>query len=493
MNAWPVWLNSARVLKAVAAVALAAFAAGCGNGGNGPVPPLQGNFSNSSLNGQYVVAQTGFGVTQAQGLDFFSETFIFTADGNGHLTVNVDDFDQAGGPFALPNPVTGSYGIGRDGTGFLSFNGSNYAITMIDNSHFNVIEQDVFATASGFGEKQDTTAFAAPPSGTFVFKAHDLGFSSRVGGVSITNGAISGNEDLLNFGALSVNTPISSSASMTTPNSNGVGTFALNDGTSFKYYVVNSNKFHFMANIANTLEIGQAEKQSGTFSLATLAAGNAYVFGSAGETNFAAGIHSAGVFNTDGAGNITSGGAVDFVQDTTVNSNLAVSGGTYTLDSTGRGQINLTLTGGTINPQIFWMVNGSRAYFLVDSTAAVEDGTFTQQQGAPFTAIAGQASFVMDGFDTTFKDRVGVFGPKSAGSVNWNQTANAFDPNSGIGVITNLGTNGTYQVGSNGRVTVSVSNVTGSLVMYLSSPSTGVMVQEDANVNIGGSFTAQSQ
>ncbi len=103
--------------------------------------------------------------------------------------------------------------------------------------------------------------------------------------------------------------------------------------------------------------------------MATLANNTSYVFGSSGDTanSGPAGIHSAGVFTTNGNGNITAG-AVDYVEDTTVNSNLAVSGGSYTLASDGRGQLNLTLSGGSISPQIFWMVNGTTAYFLDDNT-----------------------------------------------------------------------------------------------------------------------------
>jgi len=172
-----------------------------------------------------------------------------------------------------------------------------------------------------------------------------------------------------------------------------------------------------------------------------------------------------------------------------VNSNLAVSGGTYTLASSGRGTVNLTLAGGTISPQIFWMVNGTRAYSLVDSTLAVEDGTFSLQQGAPFTALSSQAAFVMDGFDTAFKDRVGAFKP-TATSFNWNQAANSFDATTGTGNPSTLPTSGTYQVSSNGRVTVTVNNVDNSIVFYLSSDSTGFMVQEDAD--IGGAFAKQA-
>jgi hypothetical protein len=148
------------------------------------------------------------------------------------------------------------------------------------------------------------------------------------------------------------------------------------------------------------------------------------------------------------------------------------------------------LSGGSISPQIFWMVNGSRAYFLANNTAAVEDGTFSLQQASP--TLSGQAAFVMDGFDTTLKDRVGDFESTSSTAFNWNETSNAFDPSTGIGVPSVTGTNGTYTISSsgNGRVAVVVNGVTTTAVFYLSSANTGFMVQEDAN--IGGVFTQQA-
>ena len=94
----------------------------------------------------------------------------------------------------------------------------------------------------------------------------------------------------------------------------------------------------------------------------------------------------------------------------------------------------------------------------------------------------------MDGFDTTYKDRVGAFQPTSSG-FNWKQAANAFDVNLG-GLLSSLGTNGTAQVSSNGRVAVTVNGVTSSLVFYLSGPGSGFMVQEDAD--IGGAFSQQA-
>ena len=476
-----------RVLIPLAAFIGVLLTTGCGSS-NGQISILGGGFTRASLKGQYVIAQTGTGVNAAGTASAFSETIVLTADGAGNLNVTLDDFNQDGVTLNPTLPETGTYSIANDGTGSLSFGGASYAITMIDDGHFYMMEQDSGATSSGYGELQDTTAFTAPPSGNYVFKSHSLGVRSRVGGITITGGAITGTEDLLDIGMVATSVGITSSVAMTAPDTSGRGTFTLSDGTAFFYYVVNSGKFHFMSN-TGTPEIGMAEAQSGTFSLATLAAGSSYVFGGSGDTNATIGsqaFHSAGVFTADGAGNVT-GGAVDFVQATTVNSNLAVSGGTYTLAATGRGTLNLTLTGGTIGPQIFWMVNNTRAYFLVNSVAAVEDGTFSLQQVAPLSsALTGQAAFNMDGFDTTDKDRVGVFDPTGTG-FKWNQEANAF---SGVSNVSTLGTTGTYQVGSNGRVAVVVNGVTSNLVFYLSSPNTGFMVQEDAN--IGGVFSQQA-
>ena len=492
MNTLASSICAKRVLLPVAAIVGVLFTAACGSG-SGRITPLGGTFSRASLKGQYVIAQTGTGVnTAGTSADPFSETLVVTADGAGNLKVTVDDFNQDGqflNPPALPE--SGTYIISSDGTGSITVGGSSYAITMIDDGHFYVMQQDSGATSSGYGELQDTTAFTSAPSGPYVFKAHRQNGSSRVGGITITGGAISGTEDLLDLGITSNTVPVSSSVAMSAPDTNGRGAFTLSDGTAFNYYVVNSTKFHFLSK-NGSLEIGMAEAQTGTFSLATLAAGTSYVFGSAGDTNVsgAQAIHSAGVFTSDGNGNITAG-SVDYVQDTTVNPNLTVSSGSYTLAANGRGTLNLTLAGGTINPHIFWMVNSSRAYFLVNSGTAVEDGIYTLQTG---TTLTSQAAFTMDGIDTGgIKDRVGIFSPSGSGILKWNQESNSFLPSAGSGQVTTLGTTATYQVSSNGRVTVVVNNVNTTspgMVFYLSSPNTGFMVEEDSNV--GGSFAQQA-
>jgi hypothetical protein len=469
-----------RLFMALAAISGIFLTVGCGSSGN--INPLGGGFSNSSLKGQYVMKQTGFFANSQGNAQAFSETTVFTADGNHNLTITVDD----GGPQgAGVESVSGSYQINSDGTGSLTINNptiSTYAITMIDVDHFYVIEGDAFATSSGYGILQTSTA---APSGNFVFKAHNLGISSRVGGIAIINSAFTGTEDLLNLGGQYSSQTVS--GNLTAPDSNGRGTFTLTGSTLFNYYAVSPSEFYFMADAASgSLEIGQADVQTAT----TLPAGS-YVFGSSGDTiaGNPAGIHSAGVFATDGSGNVT-GGSVDYVQDFNVSSGLpfTVANSSYTLDPSGDGNgiITLPLSNGTTITQIFWMVNATTAYFLDNNPLAVEDGSFALQSGAPFSALTSQAAFFMDGTDTTFKDRVGVFQNTSTGNFNWNQVSNS----AGIGGVA-LGTNGSYTVTSNGRVAAVVNNVTPAVVFYMSSPNTGFMVQEDG-ADIGGAFTQQT-
>ena len=496
----------AALVLAVTAILLSATGCGSGSGSTGGGGGGNGDFSNTSLNGQFVIALTGIGVNQSlTATEPFSETIVLSADGNGHLSVKVDDFDQSGLSFFLQAPpLSGSYSINKNGTGLLLFNSSTYGITLIDDSHFSVIQGDTFATASGLGEKQ--SASPAEPSLTYVFKGHNLGISARVGNMNIAGGNINALEDFLTLGSVLPNSsPTTLTGTfVTAPDANGRGTFTLSDGSSFAYYVVSPTKFRFLffSPASSTLEIGQAEKQSGEpFSNATLGA-NSYVFGSAGETIAsapfsAAGIHSAGVLTTDGAGK--AGGTVDGEQDGIVNSGTVGTSGisilstsVYSLDVNGRGTFDLDLSSGVSNHKVFWMLEPTRAYVLINNSGAIEDGSFTRQQGAPFSnsSLGSQAAFVMDGFDTAFKDRSGVITPNGTGTFAWNQQANSFDVILG-GFPSSSTTNGTYQVSSNGRVTAAVSNVTNSVVFYLSSNNSGYMVQEDGS-DIGGAFATQA-
>jgi hypothetical protein len=501
---------AARAAATLVAMASLLLAVGCGfggggNGGGGGGGGNQG-FSNASLKGQYAFTLRGIGTPDNINSFFFVEAGVFTADGNGQLTSITDDFIEDF-QAALNIQATGTYKINKDGSGDVQFDFSNgtsalYRITFSDSSHFYMEEDDGFNTSGGSGEKQDTSAFASVPSGTFVFQTHDLvAGSAKVGVTTWSGGVISGTGDVLIGGTLI--SPVTISGTAQAPaTATGRGTVTITDdtGTShYAYYVVNSRKIRFLnTDAASSLGIGQAEAQTGgPFSAASL--NGTYVFGSAGETTNVAGIHSSGLFTTDSIGNVTSG-SFDTVQDGTPVTNISLNAGsTYSVDATGRAVVTLNLSTGITNQKVMYLISPSRAYFLVNDPINVEDGTLDKQVGSPFSnsSMKGQYAFVMDGFDANqqlpYRDRVGTWTPDGSGAVSTSYVASGFLPSSppvGSATLNNL--SGTYLVAANGRATSTINGLSDNLVLYMVSGNSGYMLQADTGVDIGGAFTVQT-
>jgi len=364
--------------------------AGTGGGGGGG-GGNNGNFTNASLKGQYAFTLRGVGTPDGVNSFFFVEGGVFTADGNGNLTSIADDFIEnftAG----LNIQATGTYRINKDGTGDMQFNfGVNnvaqYRITLSDDSHFYMVEDEGFNTSAGTGEKQDTTAFASVPSGTFVLQTHDLiAGNSKVGVTAWSAGQITGTGDVL-IGGSGLFTSVTISGTAQAPGtSSGRGTVTITDdtGTShYAYYVVNSKKLLVLnTDATSSLGIGRAEARTGgPFSAASL--NGSYVFGSAGETTFVSGIHSVGFFTTNGTGGVTDGN-FDFVQDGTPVTNILLNPNSiYTVDANGRADVILNLSTGLANEKVMYLVSPSRALFLVNDPTTVEDGSLDKQSGIP--------------------------------------------------------------------------------------------------------------
>ena len=488
-----------RTIAALVTIATLVVLAGCGSGGRPTI--IGGNnagFTNASLNGHYAFTLRGVGTPDNANTFFFVEGGVFTADGNGNLTSITDDFIenfQAG----LNTQATGSYTIRPDGSGDLTFNVgggvAQYHITLSDDSHFYMEEDEGFNTSAGSGEKQDTSTFGTVPSGTFVVQTHDLlSANSKVGVTTWNSGQISGSGEVLSGGVVS---PVTISGSIQSSGSTtGRGTVTISDniGTShYVYYIVNSNRIRlFNTDNLISLGLGQAEAQSGgPFSLASLN-GN-YVFGSAGETTNVDGIHTVGLFAADGAGNVTSGSS-DFVHDGNVVTGVTLGAASfYTVDSDGHVTLTLNLSTGVANVKHMFLVNSSRAFFLVSDAVNVEDGTLDKQTGSfSNSSLNGQAAFFMDGFDGVYKDRVGTLTPNGSGSISTAYRSSFFDPVNVVGGAQDNTFAGTYSVSGNGRATAQFPGFTNNLIFYLSSTDTGYFLQADSGVDIGGALRLQT-
>lgn len=490
-----------RMLMSLAAIASLFLTVGCGSSGNSIV--VKGGFSNASLNGTYSYTVKGYGLNanSTTVANFFAEGGIFTADGTGIVSTGNEDFvDLVGGTTQVfTGPITGKYGINSDGTGDLEFDFSGggaevFRITLSDSGHLFMEEEDGNGTSAGSAELQNSST---TPSGTFVFRTHDVQVSSTMGTMTIAAGAVSGSYLMVQNGA-----PTSGSitaGSMTAPTS-GRGTinYTVNGVPhSAEYYVVSANKFLLLDTTPNILSIGTAEVQSNVaFTAASLS--GSYAFGSSGETTTPGFVNTVGAFSTDGVSQVSTAN-FDSVQDGAVSTDQTATG-TYLIDNIfGNGSGSVTIGG---LQRDIWMVSPSRAYFIALNGTNVEDGTIDLQNGAfTNTSLNAQAAFFMDGFnwnqipfgtftDLAFEDRVGTLVPSGTDTLGTNYVASFFAPNLVTGTSNPVALSGTYSVASNGRTTAQLGN-TLFVVLYLTSNSDGYVLDTDTGINMSGRFIAQ--
>jgi hypothetical protein len=462
------------------------FCAACGssNGTTGFIP--KGNFSNASLNGQYVYQIEGFDFSANINGVPYREAGVFKANGSGSIT-NVED-DLSEGTTVFSTTSTGSYSISNDGTGSLSFTNAlgtiHLAVTVVNSSKVYLVEGDTLLNGGGLAEKQDATAIAAAPSGTFAFREHDvnaLQSVATVGAFTLSGGIVSnGNEDVNRGGAFSSLTFFGSLNPPDSTTGRGTGTFTDTSPatSSFIYYIVDANNIRFLSSTLGVVGSGRAEKQN----VPTLS--GSYAFGSKGDTAFLSGVNMAGRF-TASAGTITAG-ALDAVQDGSTSTNVSFTG-TYTQAASGRALVSLsTSSNGNL---VVWMVSPSRGFFLVNDPSAVQDGTLDLQQTATFSnsTMNGQYALIMNGFDVGgAKDRVGTLQWDGSGNLTLNEFTNA------AGVINvPILLSGNYSVSGNGRTAGSLTALSNNLVFYLISGNDAYVVQNDPGVQIVGTMSKQ--
>src|SRR5579872_2218503 len=207
-----------RPVRRFALLALACLAAGfasscstsnssIGNGGgdspNANNVRLKGNYT-YTLGGSFSGVNPTFCSYCSNGLYERGGTFI--SDGNGHITGGSDNFVQGTSPTV--HAVSGSYAVAADGTGLmmLSIGGAQFqlAFAIASDNTVNWIEFDAFASGAGGARLQDTSVATSVPNGTFVFHIHSSlshsgsqGSISAVGRMMISNGTITGNEDIV--------------------------------------------------------------------------------------------------------------------------------------------------------------------------------------------------------------------------------------------------------------------------------------------------------
>jgi hypothetical protein len=499
----------------LAGVASLAVAVGCG--GSGVVlPHPTGNYSNASFKGSYVYEMRGILSDNTP----YREAGVITADGNGNITGGIDGFANPNNSGAIQSSasVTGTYTIANDGTGQILLGSTglgtlagvsqiSLAVTLASTSQAQLMEADAFASGAGTAELQTATAISSAPNGTFVFRIHQevdaqtFTSASQVGFFTIAGGSLSSGSMDQNLFQVTSSSLTLTAGSFSAPSTLGSGTASFTDSspytTNFFYYIVNSSKFVVLASNPGAVGSGSAELQTGAVGAGLQ---GTYAFGSSGDDavfNFRNQVATVGEFT--GSGATISAGQLDALQDgQNYSQDVAFTGAatTGTNNPSSQGRVLVTLNeSGTSVPVIFWMVSPTRAFFLDNLTTRAEDGTADLQTSTSFSAATfkGQFAFLMNGIDTSPEGlaRVGTLQFDGSGRLTLVELANASQ--SGTGASNPGAMAGTYQVGSGGRFTGTVSGGGNGLdlVGYAVSGSQAYLLQVDPGTNTSGTIQLQ--
>ena len=477
-----------RFLVILLLAAMAVFV-GCGgsvqgsNGGGGSGP-----FSAASLNGSYVFAFSG-----TNSFGFFAMAGQFQANGNGNLTSGVLDINSGGGIFTNV-AFTGTYTVRGNGQGTATLVSSlqnfNIDFVVISAQRALVIRFDTNATASGSIDAQNSSALSnAALAGTFAFNLAGIDASQNTfvsGGAIDTNGSgtiVSGVQDNNDNGTPSTNLPVTGSYNV---GANGRSVMALNTtlGTlNFVFYVVDSNRLKLVEIDSVPVLSGDAIRQQGPFSNASVSGPLAFTLGGESSTlPFAAG----GVLSASGTGTITSG-VEDLNNNGTVTQNLAVIG-TYAIASDGRGTLTLSSTAGSSNFVIYPTVAGVQA-IQVD-VGVLSSGAAFAQSGAFSTAtIQGTYGAQLSGVSGSGEvDSIAQFTANGSGTLN-----GALDVNNSGALSLGFILSGTYTLAGNGRGTAQLHSSFGTqnLIIYGVSGSRVLFIEADSGLLAVGAMEHQ--
>lgn len=461
---------------------------GCGGSGPAGATPINGPFSNASLNGTYAITFTG--VNQA---GFLAVAASFQANGSGTISNGVADINSGTGIFTNQS-LSGTYNVHNNGQGTATLTTAagtfDIDFVLISNAHALVIRFDNNSTASGSLDLQSSASFSLSAlAGTLVFNLSGIDSGGHTQGsagvftVDSSGNLTSGVEDTNDDGSVSANVAlVPTSAAMSSPSGgNGRGTLTI-PGTSalhFIYYIVSSSQINLIEIDLSPVLAGNAFRQTST----TISGSFAFTLGGASTGGaFAAG----GIINTDGAGNVLSTSLEDTNNGGVISTNVPLSG-TYSVAGNGRGTV--TLNSGAINLAVYPSTGGLQVLEIDGSTAA--SGTALQQTGT-FSAGSFQGNYGMN-FTGVIAGSTEIDANAQFSADGMSKLNGALDANNGGSLSTNLALSGTFTVNSSGRGTLTLnSNLGGqSIVFYLVSNTRLVFIDVDANLVAVGQMQHQ--
>jgi len=275
-----------------------------------------------------------------------------TIDANGNVTGGEQDFNDSDGVTASADTITGG-SLALDpttNTGTLTLitndetlGTETFEVSFPNNSHALIAEFDSDATSTGSLDLQ--TSPTTPPTGAYAFAGagFDIDFDPFVAGgvMTVGSGSLSGTIDVDDDGIVTLDSSFSGSA--TAPDSFGRGTISNSPfGIEVSYYVVGPEVIRVIDLDTDAQLLGSAYGQgdsAGSFSNNSVGQS---VISVSGNSVFVP-IGLVGQFTTTPSGGSFMGVAdVDDVGDVV---NASAINGTYSMDTTGYGNMTITNAG----------------------------------------------------------------------------------------------------------------------------------------------------
>jgi hypothetical protein len=293
--------------------------------------------------------------------------------------------------------------------------------TVVSNARVLISEFDTFATATGSIDQQTSTA---APAGGYAFNLGGLDGAAQpcnlvVGGILNISGAsilVANSVFDYNDGGSIGQAQTFASGTVSAPDSFGRVVFTLTPGAntgvpSFAAagYTVGTNQIQLVetndtlgGDLGGTA-LGQGSN-TGRFNLASVA-GNSYAFGAIGQDNTSSGgsniVQLAGGFGLNANGTVSGDLALN---DLYFSFGSQITGGTYTIDPTGRVTLTATISSNQIsnNPtftfQLYLDGNGNALELGVDSLQITSGLAYLQQ--APSADFEGSYALNVYGFSS---------------------------------------------------------------------------------------------
>ena len=409
----------------------ALIAAACGGSTVVPPPPPTGNFSNSSLKGQYTFSMAG------EDLNGFSIARVgsFIADGAGKISGALEDVNDEGAAVQTVSFDGGSYSIDANGHGTMQFSQGatvvlQFSIVLSSTSQGQLVQTDLNATSSGnftlasattpatFSLSQINGNYVFDVSGVESLQTGDVGLS--IIGQFKTNGStVSGGVLDENAGQAGPSGPLviasGNSYQLDPSNGNGTnfgrGTISITAGGStlnFVFYIVDATRFKLLEVDQGLLTSGDAILQGTVPTQSSGFTGSFAMLVGGSDTNGP--LAEVGRFTADGSQNLNNV-FVD-LHDPALMPNTITNPASpvYQIDTTnagsGRGTMSFSTTVSNLGQFnfVFYLISPTQAFIQDTSASVVADGSFEAQTGGPFTAssVAGNYAVGWSGVSLSF-------------------------------------------------------------------------------------------